>query len=130
MTEFKHKGFGNQLRQWRHKLQPALTQRQLAQRVGVSDGFLAHIETGRTLPGIRTLQALSRALGVPEEEMLKAAGYLAHTPETRDIDVIPDTELRLFFRDDWGQLTDDEKEWFLDIVRLFKTRLARRSKEG
>ena len=104
MTEFEHKEFGNQLRRWRQSLQPPMTQRTLARQIGVSDGFLAHIETGRTLPGIRTLQALAKALGVSEAEMLSAAGYLTRRSEIPDETLLKDPELRLFFRDDcWGQ---------------------------
>ena len=127
MTEFKHKEFGNKLRRWRQNLQPPMTQRTLAKRIDVSDGFLAHMETGRTLPGIKTLQALSKALGVPEAEMLQAAGYLRGEAESADEGMLKDPELRLFFRDDWTRLTRDEQELFVDVVRMFKTRLARRS---
>ncbi|MFC2009089.1 helix-turn-helix domain-containing protein [Chloroflexota bacterium] len=129
MTEFKHRKFGNQLRRWRGNIQPPMTQRTLARRIGVSDGFLAHMETGRTLPGIKTLQALSKALGVPEAEMLLAAGYLRDEGKTQDKGILDDPELRLFFRDDFKRLTSDEKVLFVDLVRMFKTRLARRSNE-
>ena len=129
MTEFKHREFGNRLRRWRQNLQPPMTQRTLARQIGVSDGFLAHMETGRTLPGIKTLQALAKALGVPEAEMLAAAGYLRAETEVADEKLFKDPELRLFFRDDWRRLTQDEREMFLDVVRMFKTRLARRSRE-
>jgi len=129
MTEFEHKEFGNQLRRWRQSLQPPMTQRTLARQIGVSDGFLAHIETGRTLPGIRTLQALAKALGVSEAEMLSAAGYLTRRSEIPDETLLKDPELRLFFRDDWKRLTRDEREMFRDVVRMFKTRLARRTRE-
>ena len=99
-----------------------MTQRELASRIGVSNGFLAHIETGRTLPGIRTLRALAKALGVPEMEMLREAGYLSTAPPPGDNELPDDRELSLFFREDWGQLSADEKEWFRDFVRLLKAR--------
>lgn len=129
MTEFEHREFGNKLRRWRQNLQPSMTQRTLARQIGVSDGFLAHMETGRTLPGIRTLQALAKALGVTEREMLTAAGYLTPQVETPDERLIREPELRIFFRDDWKRLTMEEQELFRDLVRMFKTRLARRARE-
>ena len=129
MTEFEHREFGNKLRRWRQNLQPSMTQRTLARQIGVSDGFLAHMETGRTLPGIRTLQALAKALGVTEREMLTAAGYLTPKVETPDERLIREPELRIFFRDDWKRLTMEEQELFRDLVRMFKTRLARRARE-
>ena len=122
MTEFHHQKFGNRIRRWRQDCQPPMTQRELASRIDVSNGFLAHIETGRTLPGIRTLRALAKALGVPETEMLREAGYLSTAPPPGDNELPDDRELRLFFREDWGQLSADEKEWFRDFVRLLKAR--------
>ncbi len=122
MTEFHHQRFGNRIRRWRQDYQPPMTQRELASRIGVSNGFLAHIETGRTLPGIRTLRALAKALDVPEMEMLREAGYLSTAPPPGDNELPDDRELRLFFREDWGQLSADEKEWLRDFVRLLKAR--------
>jgi len=122
MTEFHHQKFGNRIRRWRQDFQPPMTQRELASRIDVSNGFLAHIETGRTLPGIRTLRALAKALGVPETEMLREAGYLSTAPPPGDNELPDDRELRLFFREDWGQLSADEKEWLRDFVRLLKAR--------
>jgi transcriptional regulator with XRE-family HTH domain len=122
MNDFRHQEFGNRIRRWRQDLQPPMTQRELANRIGVSNGFLAHIETGRTLPGIRTLRALAKALGIAETEMLREAGYLSTAPTKGSEQLLDDPELREFFRDDWGQLTGDEKEWLKDFVRLLKAR--------
>ena len=122
MTEFRYIKFGNRIRRWRQSFQPPMTQRELASRIGVSNGFLAHIETGRTLPGIRTLRALAKALGVPETEMLREAGYLSTAPPEGDERLLDDPDLRAFFREDWSRLTTDEKEWFKDFVRLLKAR--------
>ena len=104
-----------------------MTQRDLAKLVGVSDGFIAHMETGKTLPGKKTLRALAKALGIPETQMFKEAGYLSGTVPT-DEELIDDPELRLFFRDEWKHLSDDEKEWFKGFVRMIKER--RRGKQG
>ena len=105
-----------------------MTQRDLARMVGVSDGFIAHVETGRTLPGRETLRALARNLGVSEMEMFREAGYLSQTPPPSDEELLDDPELRLFFRDEWKHLSDDEKEWFKGFVRMMKVR--RREKTG
>jgi len=109
-------------------MRPAVTQKDLAGKAGVTDGFIAHIETGRTLPGKKTLRALAGALGVPELEMFREAGYLSEIPPPSDEELIGDPELRLFFRDEWKYLSDDEKEWFKGFVRMIKVR--RREKPG
>jgi len=127
MTEFRYKDFGQKIKEWRQSLRPLLTQRELADKVGVTYGFIAHIETGMTLPGKETLRALAKALGIPETQMFKEAGYLSDTVPT-DEELIDDPELRLFFRDEWKHLSDDEKEWFKGFVRMIKER--RREKQG
>jgi len=126
MEEFRHREFGAKVRQWRQSLQPPLTQRELAHALSVSDGFLAHIETGRTLPSVQTLALLSKALGIPLLEMLEAAGKLPPAPEVGHDSALLEPELRLFFRDDWGTLTQDEQELLRDFIRMLKTRLKRR----
>lgn len=128
MPEWRYEGFGRRLKAWRESQRPAVTQKDLARKVGVSDGFIAHIETGRTLPGKKTLRALARALGVPELEMFREAGYFSETPPPSDEELIGDPELRLFFRDEWKHLSDDEREWFKGFVRMIKMR--RREKPG
>jgi len=129
MNDFEHREFGARVRRWRLDLEPPLTQRELARKIGVSDGFLAHVETGRTLPGVHTLCTLATALGVTEMDMLRAAGYLNATQATQNEDIITDPELRLFFRDEWPNLTDVERGLLKDFVRMLKTRIRRR-KQG
>lgn len=128
MAEWRYARFGRKLKAWREAMRPAVTQKELAARAGVTDGFIAHIETGRTLPGKKTLRALAGALGVPELEMFREAGYLSETPPPSDEELIGDPELRLFFRDEWKYLSDDEKDWFKGFVRMIKVR--RREKPG
>ena len=128
MTEFRYREFGARVRRWRLAFEPPKTQRDLAREVGVSDGFLAHVETGRTLPGIRTLRSLADALGVPELDMLRAAGYLSTPPTPPRQELVRDPELKLFFRDDWEELSDEERELFRDFVRMLKTRLRKRQR--
>ena len=70
-------------------------------------------------------RALAKALGISETEMFKAAGYLSETVPS-DEELIDDPELRLFFRDEWKHLSDDEKEWFKGFVRMIKERRRER----
>jgi transcriptional regulator with XRE-family HTH domain len=125
MAGFRYKEFGQKLKEWRENLRPPMTQRELADKIEVSYGFIAHVETGRTLPGKETLRALAKSLGISETEMFKAAGYLSETVPS-DEELIDDPELRLFFRDEWKYLSDDEKEWFKGFVRMIKERRRER----
>ena len=53
--------------------------------------------------------------------MFKEAGFLSdETP--RDMDILEDHELRLFFLNDWKLLSDDEKDWLKRFIRMMKER--------
>lgn len=125
MTELRYKEFGQKVKDWREGLRPPVTQRELADKVGVSYGFIGHIEIGKSLPGRETLKALARALGIPEMLMFREAGYLSDALPA-DEELIGDPELRLFFRDEWKHLSPDEKEWFKGFVRMIKERRRER----
>ena len=75
MNKFPYQAFGQRLKEWREVLYPAVTQRDLAKKLGVSAGYVAHLEKGRTMPGREILKALAKGLGVPETEVLKEAGF-------------------------------------------------------
>ena len=57
------------LRRFRHKA--GLTQEQLAERMGVSVGFLGMMEVGRRWPNIDMLFKIARALGVKPAELIE-----------------------------------------------------------
>lgn len=62
---------------------------------------------------------MARALGVPEIEMFKEAGFLSEeTP--RVVDILEDHELKLFLLNDWKQLSYDEKDWFKRFIGLIR----------
>jgi transcriptional regulator with XRE-family HTH domain len=70
------------LRHWRAIR--GMTQRELADRAGVSARHLAFVETGKAHPSRDAVTWLARALRVPEDEegaFLEAAGYLAAARE-------------------------------------------------
>lgn len=54
-----------------------LTQKDLAERAGMSRSYLCDIERGRgASPSVATLDALARALGIERADVLRAAGVL------------------------------------------------------
>ncbi|MEW6662900.1 MAG: helix-turn-helix domain-containing protein [Bacillota bacterium] len=61
-SEEEEPSLGNKLRRLREKV--GLTQKELAQRIGISHGLVGQIETGRTQPSVATLNSLAEALGV------------------------------------------------------------------
>jgi transcriptional regulator with XRE-family HTH domain len=48
-----------------------ITQAELAERAGISHGYLARLETGRQDPTITTLEKLAKALRVSVGQLLK-----------------------------------------------------------
>ena len=116
---FPHKHFGDQLRTWRTAVH--LTQHELAQKADVTNGFIAHAETGRTLPSARKCEAIADAVGIPVLQVLHAAGHVSSEYEPSD-DRYLDPELRLFFRDVWPKMSKCEQ----DILREFTSLLGQR----
>jgi len=47
-----------------------ITQEQLADRLNVSQSWLARIETGREIPNLKRLQQIAKALGVQVKELI------------------------------------------------------------
>lgn len=52
------------------------TQRELAGRVGISEGYMPAIETGRRRPDAVVLRAIARELRLDYNELAELAGYL------------------------------------------------------
>ena len=128
VTEFPHKAFGQRLKQRREALYPPVTQRELAKKLGVSAGYVAHMEKGRTMPGRKTLKSLAKALGMPETEVLKEAGFLSQAPENQRI--IDDPELWLFFKEDWPTLSKEDRAWFKLFIRMVKEKNKARQNQS
>ena len=62
-----HKNVGNKIKELRTNL--GMTQAQLAEIVGVARVSIVSIETGRFIPTIETALRISRALGVPADQI-------------------------------------------------------------
>ena len=57
------------VKEWRERR--GLTQEQLADKAGISRGFLARLETARHDPKLSTLEKISKALKVDVAKLLK-----------------------------------------------------------
>ena len=62
-----HKNVGNNIKALRTKL--GITQARLAELVGVARVSIVSIENGRFIPTIETALRISKALGVPTEQI-------------------------------------------------------------
>jgi transcriptional regulator with XRE-family HTH domain len=60
--------------------------RQLARLSGVSNAYISQVETGeRGTPSPDVIKKLSRALNVPYEDMMKAAGHIMDPPVVLEV---------------------------------------------
>lgn len=60
-----------------------LTQRQTADLIGVTPGFIAKIESGESLPGYSACVALTNVLDIPLEELWQAVEVARRTADER-----------------------------------------------
>ncbi len=94
-----------------------MSQRRLSQAVGMSQGYVGHLESGRFRPTVDTLKALSSALGLLYGQLAVGARYI--TPAEFD-NPLDDRQLaRLNEIDD---LTEDEWESVKDFARYVRSR--------
>ena len=63
-----------------------LTQRQLSQALGRSEGYVGHLESGRFKPTVETLKSLATALGLLYGELAVRAGYISQEEFENPID--------------------------------------------
>ena len=58
------------------------------------------------------------------------AARLCQSAAAEGRNTLLEPELRVFFADDWPDLSEDERELLRDFVRMLKTRLKRRQSQA
>ncbi len=101
-----------------------MSRSELGHKCNVSAGFIAHIETGRSLPGVQVTRLLAQALGVPEIDVFRLAGHAI--PEVVDDNHLLEHDWRLFFAEDWPRMNKDERQLMRDMMGMMKGRVKRR----
>ena len=113
------------LQEARHQV--GLTQERVAEKAGLSRNSIARYESGTVGPSPVALNMLASVYGRPVEWF-----YGVGPPdEATDDDIdIEDPELRLFFRGEWDELTDSEKEFIKGMIRESRDLLRKRRETG
>ena len=93
-----------------------MTQRQLSLALGMSQGYVGHLESGRFRPTVRTLKALAVALGLLYGALAVEAGYI--TAEEYESPLEDEQLARLH---EVSDLTDDEWESVRDFARYVRS---------
>ncbi len=94
-----------------------MSQRQLSLALGMSQGYVGHLESGRFRPTVGTLKALASALGLLYGALAVAAGYI--TAEEYESPLEDEQLARLH---EVSDLTDDEWESVRDFARYVRSR--------
>lgn len=101
----------------RARLSKGMTQRQLSRALGMSEGYVGHLESGRFRPTIETLKSLSRALGLVYGEIAVSSGYI-----TRDEFESPIDATQLQRLNEVSDLTEDEWQSVQEFARYIRSR--------
>ena len=108
------------------RLAKGLTQEQVADMAGLSRSSIARYEGGSGRPLDVSLNMLASLYGKPVEWFY---GEEQPAVSTDDID-IADPELALFFRGEWDEFTEEEKEFLKGMIRESRELLRKRRESG
>ena len=108
------------------RLELGLSQGQVSERTGLTQTSLSRYETGAANPSEPSLRLLASIYGRKYEWFY---GEEIEPTEEESID-IEDPELRLFFRGEWDELTEDEKEFLKGMIRESRELLRKRRERG
>ena len=130
LPESGHQPLPTRLREAR--LDANLTQLAAGEAVGVDPNTIARYEAGRIRPSSTALFALGQVYGKPVEWFFgeeAEAETPPEDPEEDDIDIM-DPSLRMFFRGEWDEFTEAEKEFVKGMIRQSRDLLRKRREEG
>lgn len=99
------------------RLSKDMTQRQLSHALGMSEGYVGHLESGRFRPTIQTLKALAFALGLLYGQLAVEAGYITANEFENPIE-----DEQLARLNEVSDLTTDEWESVKDFARYVRSR--------
>ena len=130
MEEAEKSLFAERLKALRRQLK--LTQQQVADILQLERSTYAFYETGKTTPGLETLQGLARVFGVPVDDLLTVpeppaeteamSGFSLHEPDPLPYETRLDNPPPGISREEMAmvlsfrKLTPLQKEKFLDFV--------------
>ena len=99
------------------RLSKSMTQRRLSHALGMSEGYVGHLESGRFRPTIQTLKALASALGLLYGQLAVEAGYITANEFENPIE-----DEQLARLNEVSDLTSDEWESVKDFARYVRSR--------
>ena len=98
-----------------------MSQRQLSNALGMSQGYVGHLERGRFRPRVATLKALSSALGLPYGTLAVQARYITQEEFESPLD-----DRQLARLNEISELTEEEWDSVRDFARYVRSRRPER----
>ena len=99
------------------RVNKGMTQRQLSRAIGMSEGYVGHLESGRFRPTIKTLKSLATTLGLLYGQLAVETGYLTQEEFDSPID-----EEQLARLNEINDLTTEEWESVRDYARFVRSK--------
>ena len=99
------------------RVSKSMTQRQLSRALGMSEGYVGHLESGRFRPNIGTLKSLASVLGMLYGQMAVEAGYITNEEFESPID-----EGQLARLNEINDLTVEEWDSVKDYARYVRSK--------
>jgi len=123
MTDLDHRpdkdrqysGLANLVKEVR--LEKKLSQREFSRMLGMSNAYVAHLESGKIQPSVKTLRNISTTLGLPYNRLALLAKYIDQSIFNQPVNADDSVRIRAI-----ADLTDEEWQSVLDYVNYVRTK--------
>ncbi len=99
-----------------------MSQRRLSSALRMSEGYVGHLEGGRTRPTVDTLKAIASVLDLSYGRLALAAGFITSEEYDNPLD-----ESQLARLNEVNELTDEEWASVRDFARYIRSRRHEKS---
>jgi transcriptional regulator with XRE-family HTH domain len=99
------------------RLEKKLSQREFSRMLGMSNAYVAHLESGKIQPSVKTLRNISTTLGLPYNRLALLAKYIDHSIFNQPVNADDSIRIRAI-----ADLTDEEWQSVLDYVNYVRTK--------
>ena len=99
------------------RLEKKLSQREFSRMLGMSNAYVAHLESGKIQPSVKTLRNISKTLGLPYNRLALLAKYIDQSIFNQPVNADDSIRIRAI-----ADLTDEEWQSVLDYVNYVRTK--------
>ena len=99
------------------RLEKKLSQRKFSRMLGMSNAYVAHLESGKIQPSVKTLRNISATLEVPYNRLALLAKYIDQSIFNQPVNADDSIRIRAL-----ADLTDEEWQSVLDYVNYVRSK--------